>query len=173
MYLNLFYTSIFGGFNYTPNMFKMCPQVSVLENIASVKGWYWDLEITIEYIIFNLDCWRWITIQHINTLVDIWKISLEWCEILDSIHHQTELQLHQKSFGQPLRKWLMISLPTGHESPMIGSVPFSQHRKFYCKDTFTAIVRTYVLRDNQWDFPGITKSTLLEMLNVINNGPEY
>ena len=30
------------------NMFKMFPQIPGLENIAFVKGYYWDLEINIE-----------------------------------------------------------------------------------------------------------------------------
>ena len=58
--------SIFGSFNPTPNMFKMFPHISGLENIASVQGWYWNIEITIEAILCNLDRWWRSLIHHAN-----------------------------------------------------------------------------------------------------------
>ena len=136
------------------------------KTITLVKGWYWYLEINIEAILFNLERWWWSIIRHTNTLVNCWQISSEWCEILDSLHHQIELKLHQKSLGQAVRKWLMISLPYGHESPMVRSVTSSEHRNFYCQDTFMHIIRKYMLRENQWDLPGITKIHVALMYNI-------
>ena len=57
MYLNLFYTEILGGLIPPQNMFKMFPQISRLDNIAFVRGWYWGHTITIEAKLFNLDRW--------------------------------------------------------------------------------------------------------------------
>ena len=127
------------------------------KKIALVKGWHWDLKITIESVLFNLDRWRWIPIHYKNPLVNLWQRSSEWCEILDSLHHQTELHLQQEILVQPLIKWTMISLPYGNESPIVCSVKISEHINVYCKDTFMSIIGIYMLSDNQRDFPGITK----------------
>ena len=70
-YLHLFYTEILVVLIPIQNMFKMFPHISVLENIAFVKGQYWDLSIAIEAILFNLDRWWWSLIHHTNTLANL------------------------------------------------------------------------------------------------------
>ena len=102
MDLSLFYTELLVVLIPPQNMFEIFPQISGLENIAFVKGWYWYLAIAIEAILFNLDRWRWSIIRHKNPLVKLWQISSEWYKIFNSLHHQISLQLHQKSLGEIL-----------------------------------------------------------------------
>ena len=58
MYHNLFYTAVLVVLIPPQNMSKIFPQILGLENIAFVKGCYWDLGITIEDPLFNLDQWK-------------------------------------------------------------------------------------------------------------------
>ena len=55
MYLSLFFTAVLVVLIPPQNMFKIFPQISGLENVAFAKGWYWNLAIAIEDILFNLD----------------------------------------------------------------------------------------------------------------------
>ena len=74
IYLSLFYTEILVVLIPPQNMFKMFPQISGLENIAFVKGWWWYTAITIEAILFNLDHLWQSLIHHTNPLVNLWQI---------------------------------------------------------------------------------------------------
>ena len=60
-----------------------------------------------------------------------------------------------------------------HAYPMDFSVPLSEHINFYGMDTFMPIIGTYMLRADQWDFPGITKTHFVETINITNNRTEY
>ena len=122
MHLNLFCTEIFVVLIPPQSMFKMFPQLLWPENISFVKGWYWCPAITINDILLIFYRWRWSLIHHKNPLLKRWKISSRQWKILDSLHHQTELQLHQKMFGQAVSKLIMISLLPNHGSSMVCSV---------------------------------------------------
>ena len=117
------------------NMFKMFPQISGLENITFFKRRYGNLAITIKAGLFNIYQWLCIIIHHTNYLINFWQIPSEWCKILDSLNHQTSLQLNWKSLGQPFIKWLTIYQISVNESPMLCSL--------YCQDTLISIVRTH------------------------------
>ena len=122
-----------------------------------------SLSITYIYVfstavLFNVDQWRLIIIHHMNTVLNLWQISSKWCEILDSLHHHTELQLHQKILGQPLIKWFMSYQSSDNELTTICSWVFngllvyivstysfllSGKVNFYWKVTLITIVRTH------------------------------
>ena len=120
-------------------MCKMFPNISWLENIAFVKGWYWDIAITIKATIFNLNWWLWSLIDHTNPMVNIWQISTEWRKIFNSLYHQKALQAHHKNLGQLLSKWLMNYQISVHESPMVCSFLLSVHMNFYCHNTYNKL----------------------------------
>ena len=124
----------FGGFNITPNMLKMFPHISGPENIDFVKGWYWDLAIIIEAVLFNVYRWQLIPIHHTNPLVKLWQISSDWCKILDSIHLHTELQVHQKSW---CNHW-----SDGSWSPYHIVMGLQWFVQLYFQNTYIYIVRT-------------------------------
>ena len=54
-HLSIYFVQEFGGVIPPQNMLKMFPQISGLENIAFIKGWYGDLAITIDAQDFHLD----------------------------------------------------------------------------------------------------------------------
>ena len=59
--------------------------------------------------------------------------------------------------GQPLSKYFMSYQLSVHDYPKVCLFPLSDYRNFYGQNKFMPIIRTYMLRNNQWDFPGITK----------------
>ena len=110
--------------------------MSGLKILLFVKGQYVYFAISIKGVIFNLERWLWIITNHTNTLVNLLQISPEWCEILDSLYYHTSLKLHQKSLGQPLRKWITSSQIYVHESPMACSYLFPGHILVYHQDIY-------------------------------------
>ena len=117
------------------NMSKTFPQISGLENIDFVKVRHGDLAITINVVLLNFG----MGVMDSNpsheyfgkSLTNI--IRLMW--ILYKLHHHTELQVHQKILGWPLRKCVMSSQLSVHGSPIFFH--------FYCQYTFIYIISTH------------------------------
>ena len=116
----------------------MFPQILGQENITCVKGCYWNFAITIESILLNLDRWQWSLIRNTSPLVNLWQISSEWCKILDSLHNQIDLQLHQKSLEQAVKNdsWSPYHLDMSLQCFFISIVRtqkllFSGHMRVY------------------------------------------
>ena len=102
--LSTYFIQLFVIFNPTPKHVEYVSTYFRTRKYCFFKGRYRDLTITIEAVLFNLDRWLCIFINH-----------------MDSLRHQTALQVHQKRLGQPLRKWIMSYQLFVHESPMVGS----------------------------------------------------
>ena len=124
-----------------------------------------DIEITIKVVPFNLYQWLWILIHNTNLLVNLWQRSSEVWEIVNSLHHQIELQLNHKSLGEPLKKWLTSSQLYVHESPMVCSFLLSGHINVYYKNTYT--------KEKLPSHTCYKKFMLLETINITSDGPEY
>ena len=72
MYINSSYTATLVVLIPPQNMFKMFPQISGLENIALFsKAYIGIFQVTIETILFNLDCWGCSLIHHTSLLENL------------------------------------------------------------------------------------------------------
>ena len=82
--------------------------------------------------------------------------------------------------GATVRKWIMSYYLYVHKTPMIVSVLLSGYINLYFKDTLSPIVRTHLfllsehinLKTIKETYLVSPKSTLMETLNITNNGPE-
>ena len=131
----LFYTEHLVGLILPKNMFKMFPQISGLKNIALVKGWHWDLVITIEDVLFNLDQSWWILIQLTNILVNFDKYNQShakyWIQYITREHYNYTRRswVNHWTNGSQVTNYLFMS--------------FQWFIHLYCLEIFISIIKTH------------------------------